>query len=427
MLAAAGLLPTLAFAGLVGTPAEQSAAAGQSFSAVFWSAENMGGGPALTRLQYEEQALVFALQGLVNRGAPRLFIDVGADDFDNAHSEQAWRQVLEPHVAWNATVAPQLCALVEHFAGVATGVIAYPSDGFSVFVALTLSGLGAGHLPASAPMLERYPCLRSLPVAEDLGLYGWHDTYAAHRWSIDNLLPRCNRTLVWDANWGPASRKMSGLQANATLMSVDYAVMQRAFIFNLNPCNASLNDNNGNAKLCAGIPPQDTALFAEIVQKSGPLISIYGWSEPENGFTDTASKNGGVSFCTFSTPNLSFWRILSVAANATPLPLPHHDSGEKLDAQTHYVTFVTNEGDTPRILTSQFARAWQSPKRGSVPVVQNAHLPLRPFLPRNDHLLCQHRLGTNTTNQSKKEGAFLCRRGGSTRCSVSSSLRCGTR
>eukprot|EP01046_Picozoa_sp_COSAG06_P084031 COSAG06_NODE_30880_length_530_cov_2.598608_1_plen_60_part_10 len=43
MLAAAGLalLPTLAFAGLVGTPAEQSAAAGQSFSAVFWSAENM--------------------------------------------------------------------------------------------------------------------------------------------------------------------------------------------------------------------------------------------------------------------------------------------------------------------------------------------------------------------------------------------------
>ena len=60
---------------------------------VFCNAENMGGGPALTRLQYEEQALVFALQGLVNRGAPRLFIDVGADDFDNAHSEQAWRQV----------------------------------------------------------------------------------------------------------------------------------------------------------------------------------------------------------------------------------------------------------------------------------------------------------------------------------------------
>ena len=31
-------------------------------------------------------------------------------------------------------------------------------------------------------------------------------------------------------------RRMSGLQANATLMSVDYAVMQCGFVFNLNPC-----------------------------------------------------------------------------------------------------------------------------------------------------------------------------------------------
>ena len=50
----------------------------------------------------------------------------------------------------------------------------YPSDGFSVYVALTLSGI-SGHLPVSAPMLERCPCLQKMPVAEDLRTKGWSD------------------------------------------------------------------------------------------------------------------------------------------------------------------------------------------------------------------------------------------------------------
>jgi len=48
--------------------------------------------------------------------------------------------------------------------------------------------------------------------------------------------------------------------------------------------------------------------------------------------------------------------------------LPHHDLGTTLDKDGVYVMFETNEGDTPRILTSQFTEAWLSPNRGSVPV-----------------------------------------------------------
>ena len=48
--------------------------------------------------------------------------------------------------------------------------------------------------------------------------------------------------------------------------------------------------------------------------------------------------------------------------------LPHHDLGTALDKDGVYVMFETNEGDTPRILTSQFTEAWLSPNRGSVPV-----------------------------------------------------------
>lgn len=39
-----------------------------------------------------------------------------------------------------------------------------------------------------------------------------------------------------------------------------------------------------------------------------------------------------------------------------------------LRTYTRYLAFETNEGDTPRILTSQFTSAWLSPHRGSVPI-----------------------------------------------------------
>jgi hypothetical protein len=34
----------------------------------------------------------------------------------------------------------------------------------------------------------------------------------------------------------------------------------------------------------------------------------------------------------------------------------------------YYLTFVTNEGDTPRIVDSLFGAAWASAKRGSIPI-----------------------------------------------------------
>eukprot|EP00041_Stephanoeca_diplocostata_P025040 m.647415 g.647415 ORF g.647415 m.647415 type:complete len:172 (-) comp22657_c0_seq1:109-624(-) len=50
------------------------------------------------------------------------------------------------------------------------------------------------------------------------------------------------------------------------------------------------------------------------------------------------------------------------------MSLPRHDSGQALERKRVYLVFETNEGDTPRILTSQFTAAWLSPNRGTVPV-----------------------------------------------------------
>ena len=50
------------------------------------------------------------------------------------------------------------------------------------------------------------------------------------------------------------------------------------------------------------------------------------------------------------------------------LRFPGNDLGRKLDHDNVYLLFETNEGDTPRILSSQFTSAWLSPNRGSVPI-----------------------------------------------------------
>ena len=74
-------------------------------------------------------------------------------------------------------------------------------------------------------------------------------------------------------------------------------------------------------------------------------------------------------FCSFATPNLSFWKLLSIpGGRSTSRPLPIFDRGMKYDPAKKYVLLETNEGDTPRIVVSLFSKSWIDPRRGSVPV-----------------------------------------------------------
>ena len=102
--------------------------------------------------------------------------------------------------------------------------------------------------------------------------------------------------------------------------------------------------------------PKETQLFVDIVKSRDPLVSLWGWSDPEHAYTNITTHAGGVVFCTFSTPNLSFWRALGRLRGTEPLPIPAHDTGRALENKV-YLMFETNEGDTPRILTSQFTGA----------------------------------------------------------------------
>ena len=126
-----------------------------------------------------------------------------------------------------------------------------------------------------------------------------------------------------------------------------------------------------------------TEFWLEVLQSKPELVSVWGWSDPEHAYTNITSHAGGVVFCTFSTPNLSFWRSLSLHLGTKPVRLPVHDLGRVLEQKRVYITFQTNEGDTPRILSSQFTGAWLSPDRGQIPVAWSLDPYLGTIFPSN--------------------------------------------
>ena len=122
-------------------------------------------------------------------------------------------------------------------------------------------------------------------------------------------------------------------QSHATLANLDYAVMSKAFVTDLRPD-----------------VPADNKLLAEIFAQLNPLFDAYGWAHNEHAWTQTVSVAGGTVFCSFASPNLSFWALLPLPASAggRARRLPSGDLGRPLNRSKYYVVFETNEGDTVR-------------------------------------------------------------------------------
>ena len=231
-------------------------------------------------------------------------------------SDATWKAYFEQHRGFTfATIPPTLCDLVHHFSadGHYGGAVRYPSDGYSLYLAMTVAGL-QDLLPVSAALAARYPaCLgaAALPVKEDLGTHHFADEFAAWRWGIDNLLPHTSRSVVFNADY---YNNADLNQGRAALMSVDYPISQRAFIMNLCPLWSCKSDP---AECKPPSPrrgtPRETELFIEVLESRDPLVNVWGWSDPEHSYTNATTYAGGAVFCTFSTPNLAWWASVGTA------------------------------------------------------------------------------------------------------------------
>ena len=106
---------------------------------------------------------------------------------------------METHlqIKFDQTPEPSLCALVNHFKHMFAGTVVYPSDGYSVYFALSIAGID-NLLPVSLNLTTAFPCLAGL--AEVQHIPASTDLFAGYAWAIKNVLWRSSTSLLFNAD-----------------------------------------------------------------------------------------------------------------------------------------------------------------------------------------------------------------------------------
>lgn len=141
----------------------------------------------LTHLDGDTQAVFTTLQGVVNRGQPRLYWILANDGTD-----QSWLETIDvPH-----TMAVDPWSLVAKYRGEVRGVVIYDPDlPDSVNVATTMAGQQGAVIagPDLAARLTAAPY--HLPVLHDFR-GAFTDKVQAYQWALQHLWPKCSHALL---------------------------------------------------------------------------------------------------------------------------------------------------------------------------------------------------------------------------------------
>jgi len=348
-------------------------------SVAYW---NASAATEAQNLTYEEQAVAFALQGLVNSRTaafPALYLSAGYEELWQGEDDWWASQLQQRRNLTFAPVPPTLCALVQQFRHSVAGAVAYDAgDSYSLPFALTLAGQHR-LLPVNEAALAKHACLRSLPIKQDLrGRFKEMGRAAAWDWAIKELLPNSSKTIVYNLNHYryPGTPPKTWDPLAATLIDVDFAVQQNAFVMDFGV------DCVGVAWTTTCPYDLDARMLDEVLAKLDPLFVAYGWFQSEFKWINATSVAGGSAVASLSTASLSFWATLPTRSGGRKSrPLPQHDRGVKLNSSKYYVTFVTNDGDTARIVGAAMGQAWPSAQRGSLPVAWALDFAMAPMFP----------------------------------------------
>ncbi|MDA8376625.1 MAG: GxGYxYP family putative glycoside hydrolase [Planctomycetia bacterium] len=340
----------------------------------------------------DQRLTMAALQGIVNRNQPRVFLNYGRSlafmrfGFDPRSGQQpsAWNPTSAQILAdkyyaiddyWIAELAHwglfrfQVCTVQEvirRYASHLKGLILYHKIDDDMAVAATMAGLRDA-IPVTPQVLGQWfmkiPHLP--PTIFDVGsLYskyphGIPRRIAAQRWAIQHLLPECSKAGVF-------SRVFDyGLAAYDTLPSVDLAIQQRWFTFQLDFGNSIAHPTH-NPKRMHNIE-LESSLINKILNQLKPWAPVYGWGEPgENTMVDHISRLGHVLINT-QEGNLTFFKGMPMVAK--PFGQPGAQNIKPRLEDKIYIAFMVNEGDTIKCLESlENAGSWLQPERGRFPI-----------------------------------------------------------
>ena len=359
----------------------------------------------VSNFTYAERICAAALQGLVNRNKPGLFLDFGI--YDDPQSRRTNEVFLDDEIWFNkfrrilgnqdrhnlayyldvhgfTTIEVEdLHQLIRQFRSSLNGIVVWDTKfPDTVNVAIMLAAQ-EGLLVVDAALLPMAEAHR-LNVLHDL-CERWQDRLDLTQWSFSNLFEKCKAGQM--ACIEPGWRRPE---------FVDYIVREKIFTYNLSSQHKGFAQNLllllafGPAWLRELIfalsldgPIRKLALHllgrasAEIrlnnrIQKSvkaQPYATIFGWHtqrDDELTFMLLLSANGLRLIPSHMAANFSFHAGVTPlnkkpAVTNTDQPLP------ALDPQVTYLTFTLSDGDQLMMMSTAELGSWRSRQRGQIP------------------------------------------------------------
>lgn len=356
----------------------------------------------VSQCSYAERVSAAALQGLVNRDGPRLFLDYGIYDDPLARrtnevflDDEIWygkyRDLLgaqdqrnlayyqQEHAA-SSQVLPNLSTAVEKYCGHLHGCVlwdvALPD---TVNVALMMAAQ-EGLLPVEAGSADWAEKL-GLKVIRDLR-GRWSDRLSLYQWAFAELFPKCEtgRIACIEPGWQRPE-------------FLDYLVQHKIFTYNLSSQEKGLGSTLllllafGPAWLrellfalhldapvrrlglnWLGRHSPEIRLNNQIQRsvKSTHYPTLFGWHtqrDDELSFMLLLSANGLRLVPTHLASNFSFHSQVQPSAPVSQPPAP---AIPELDPQGVYLTFTLSDGDQLMMMSTAEMGNWYSPDRGEV-------------------------------------------------------------
>lgn len=175
----------------------------------------------ISGVSHDEECLVYTLQGLVNREAPRLMLDAASIFWSWPPSDRYWRTYLEREKGFSFEELADLRAAISHFRPHLNGLVLYdPAEDASRYVAVTLCAQ-RGLLPVTPDILAyRTPALSS-------SFWTGDDMTDASRWYASGAQPEAIpggvqlRETALVSPYGAMDRKLTVDLQRAPLLEIE--------------------------------------------------------------------------------------------------------------------------------------------------------------------------------------------------------------
>lgn len=295
----------------------------------------------------QTRLLALSLQGIVNRGSPRIYVLwESRDRFANPSEE--WLRYYRSK-GWITYSSITLEAALRKYAPEVEGFIIYdPHFRHSINIATTMAGLYDALI--AHPDLVPWLSALGFSLVEDLR-GRWRDKYEAYEWQLTHLFPQANKELIASA------MPVEDLWTHRPIVKAqrpirDYVIMHRAAALDL---------------ISSSRFPRDVALLERYYARMNPYARVLGYPASgvlERPHVELASKHGLVTVLAAATA-VNFSVHSQMPAETTYRQ--DHCSSFRGEPDKIYLAFAMSDLGLNTMQDRSYG-AWDDPRRGELPV-----------------------------------------------------------